>query len=580
MPRQLRMVWPGKKHPKKTILPESYSMRNFHDGDEDKFIKLLNNKALGNWNLEELQSILTNPLSPNGIFFVTYGDDLVATASALDRSIGGKRFGEIGWVAADPDHKGKQLGVAVCEAAVNHLLELKYDEIYLLTDHWRYPALKTYLKLGFEPRRDGTDDRYLWQEICEKLEWPLPVPKKAKYKEHPTGEEIAWRTLQKENVEEPCIVTGWCMKRQFFQSLTHRENIYTKEAPALVIEAFIRAGANLCPQFIMPAPGEGMEHMAYDPFAVVENLKPKKAPVNKTTSPPPKPINSPEDVRDEMNALPYPDTLERNFNIEAYAEGYAKGIMKLRDMARGEILFVSGFGQPDFMGGYNRWGYINYLSTLALYPESVERYYAYTGEYGRLTNIAIAHAIKKHKLAPFVYGGQDICYNDGPLCSINLLDKIYFPHLARAVESLHEEGIGVIWHSDGNILPVLDQLIEKVGVAGFQGFQEETGCTLEKIAVRKTRKREKLILWGSISVTTTLPFGTVEDVKNAVERCFKVAAPGGGFALAPTSSILPETPLENILAMYNHGQKFGREFLNSKSMCKSIKKLLSAYIIR
>ncbi|MGB9596913.1 MAG: uroporphyrinogen decarboxylase family protein, partial [Candidatus Poribacteria bacterium] len=143
----------------------------------------------------------------------------------------------------------------------------------------------------------------------------------------------------------------------------------------------------------------------------------------------------------------------------------------------------------------------------------------------------------------------------------DMLDKLYFPHLARAVQPLHDAGIGIVWHSDGNILPIIDRLINLVGVSGFQGFQEETGCTLEKVAEYKTRNGEKLILWGSISVTTTLPFGTVDDVKRDVERCFKVAAPGGGFGLASTSSILPETPLENIITMFEYGKNFGRSFL-------------------
>ena len=377
------------------------------------------------------------------------------------------------------------------------------------------------------------------------------------------GEEIAWRTLEKEKIAEPCIIASWCMKRAFFQELTHREDIYTKDAPELVIEAFIRAGANLCPQFIMPSPEEGKEHMAYGPFSAAEALKPIPPTPQQKVSPPPKVADSPEDVRDIIDDMPHPDTLERDFDLEGSAEGYAKGIMNLRDMARGEILFVSSFGQVDFMGGFNRWGYVNYLSALALYPDYLDRYYAYSAERARLRNIAIARSIEKYKLAPFVYTGQDICYNDGPLCSVETLDKIYFPHFARAVEPLHEAGIGIVWHSDGNILPILDQLINVVGVAGFQGFQEETGCTLERIAARRTRDGEKLILWGSLSVTTTLPFGTVDDVKKDVERCFKVAAPGGGFGLASTSSILPETPLENILTIYSHGQNFGREFLGT-----------------
>lgn len=559
MPRQLRMVWPCCFRPPKVKLPDNYSIRTFRKGDESAYAELLNNKDLGYWTVERLDSILSNPLSPEGIYFVTHGEDLVATACAQDRSYDGKRVGEVGWVAGEPSHKGKGIGMAVCSAVVNFLLDHGYEDIYLLTDHWRYPALKTYLKLGFEPRIDGADDRYLWQKICERLNWNLPEQKKARYIKHSTGEEIAWRTLNKERVEEPCILSAWCMKRAFFQSLTHRDDIYTEDAPEIVIEAFIRAGANLCPQFIMPSPT--LEHVAYDPFTAAREAKTKSNPMQQTNeSPKTKLPSSPEDVRDIIEALPDPHKLERDYNIEAIAEGYANSIMKLNEMSRHEILFISGFGMPSFMGGYG-WGYTNYLSAMALYPETVEKYFAYGGESGRLYNIAVAHAIEKYKLAPYVYSGDDICFNDGPLCSLETLDKLYFPHLAKAVQPLHDAGIKIIWHSDGNILPIIDRLINVVGVSGFQGFQEETGCTLERIAEKKTRNNEKLIIWGSISVTTTLPFGTVEDVKKDVERCFKIAAPGGGFGLASTSSILPETPLENIIAMFEHGQSFGREFL-------------------
>ena len=97
-------------------------------------------------------------------------------------------------------------------------------------------------------------------------------------------------------------------------------------------------------------------------------------------------------------------------------------------------------------------------------------------------------------------------------------------------------------------------------MSGFQGFQEEAGVTLEEMAALRTRWGRKPILWGSVSVTTTLPFGTVEDVKRRVEHCFEVAGPGRGFGLASTSSILPETPLENIIALFEHGRAFGRHF--------------------
>ena len=60
---------------------------------------------------------------------------------------------------------------------------------------------------------------------------------------------------------------------------------------------------------------------------------------------------------------------------------------------------------------------------------------------------------------------------------------------------------------------------------------------------------EKPILWGSISVTTTLPFGTPDDVRKDVVRCVREADDGSGFSLAPSSSVGPEVPVENIFAM-------------------------------
>jgi len=367
-----------------------------------------------------------------------------------------------------------------------------------------------------------------------------------------SGAEIARRTLDLESVREPCILASWTMKREFFRKMAGREDIY-RDAPRIVVDAFVRAGANLCPQFIMSSPA--VEHRAADPFEVMVGTG-DSGPLEAA-------YGSPENVRDSIERLPATERLAEGFDVERAADEYAFPLLRLAKMAEGRMLFLGDFGQADFMGGYTTFGYENYMAALALYPEHLRRYFAYTGEQARLMNLGIARAVKKHGLAPFVYGGQDICYNAGPICSPAVLDDLYFPPLVRAVEPLHAAGIGIVWHCDGDVRPILDRLINDVGVAGFQGFQEETGCTLDGVAARRTRKGGKLVIWGSVSVTSVLPYGTVEDVKRDVERCFRVAAPGGGFGLASTSSILPEVPIANILAIYEHGLKFGREFLSA-----------------
>ncbi|MBM4083909.1 MAG: hypothetical protein FJ272_03885, partial [Planctomycetes bacterium] len=55
-----------------------------------------------------------------------------------------------------------------------------------------------------------------------------------------------------------------------------------------------------------------------------------------------------------------------------------------------------------------------------------------------------------------------------------------------------------------------------------------------------------------------LPRGTVEDVRREVERCVNAVGDRGGFLLAPTSSIGPEVPAENVRAMYEHGRTYRR----------------------
>ena len=39
----------------------------------------------------------------------------------------------------------------------------------------------------------------------------------------------------------------------------------------------------------------------------------------------------------------------------------------------------------------------------------MRRYYHYTATQGYLQNLAIVEAVRRYGLAPFVYGGQDIC---------------------------------------------------------------------------------------------------------------------------------------------------------------------------
>lgn len=369
-----------------------------------------------------------------------------------------------------------------------------------------------------------------------------------------TGTEIAWRTLMLERVEEPCIACAWVMKRAFFQHYAAVDDIYADPVHTAV-DAFANAGCNLNCQFIMPSPHQ--EHRACSPFRLPEPSSGSSWAASHRQG------MTPEAICREVEELPDPDKLHSNYDSGEAARTYASRLLQLRERSNERTLFIDGFGMPSFMSGYGRWTYEAYLAALELYPDHLARYFAHAAEGARRRNQSIVQAIREYDLCPAVYGGDDICFNDGPICSPATLDRVYFPALQRAIQPLVDAGIRIIWHCDGNVLPILDRLLA-MGIRGFQGFQErEANVPLEEVAQRRTRDGEKLIIFGSISVVHTLPFGTAEDVRAEVERCFRVAGPGGGFCLAPSSSILPETPMENIRALFEYGREFGRRFLSA-----------------
>jgi uroporphyrinogen decarboxylase len=63
---------------------------------------------------------------------------------------------------------------------------------------------------------------------------------------------------------------------------------------------------------------------------------------------------------------------------------------------------------------------------------------------------------------------------------------------------------------------------------------------------------------GMVSVQKTLPFGTEEECRAEARRLIEVVGRGGGYIFAPANLIQPDTPLNNILAMYEEAQGLPR----------------------
>jgi mycothiol synthase len=151
------------------IVPAGYALRPLEPSDLPAWVDLMRrNGELGTWTAERAAPLFASQMDLAASFVVTRGDAAVASAQLNPHRLDDYApTPELGWVAADPAHRGRGLGRAVCLAVLRAAGAAGHGQIFLRTDDHRWPAIRLYLSLGFAPwLRDPTSaDR--WRAIEE-----------------------------------------------------------------------------------------------------------------------------------------------------------------------------------------------------------------------------------------------------------------------------------------------------------------------------------------------------------------------------------------------------------------------------
>jgi hypothetical protein len=273
-------------------------------------------------------------------------------------------------------------------------------------------------------------------------------------------------------------------------------------------------------------------------------------------------IDSPEAVVGHMEKYVFPEWKRWKHELEANADEEVRGrisseveIQKLFGMNMLKGPYRGFFRFPGFM--YAQYGYVNYFMAYALYPEMIERGFKVYAEVAEIHNRIAARAILEGGLPKLLRLDHDMADSRGTLVDIRSLDRIWFPYFARSIKPFLDAGIRLIWHCDGNLMKMLPRLLE-CGLGGFQGFQYEDGMDYEKICRMKTRDGGELFIMAGVSVTHTLPYGTIADVKKEMDWLVE-KGPKVGLMLGCSSSIAPGVPLENIKTLIE-GFAYYREY--------------------
>jgi uroporphyrinogen decarboxylase len=141
----------------------------------------------------------------------------------------------------------------------------------------------------------------------------------------------------------------------------------------------------------------------------------------------------------------------------------------------------------------------------------------------------------------------------GPWMSPTMFRRFVKPALARQVNAFKKRGAFTVLHSDGNVLPILQDIVE-TGVDAYQGIDVMAGMDLDLV---KRRFGKEICLIGNVD-PRIIEFGTREEVSNEVDRCLSQGASGGGFILSTSANISVNTNTENFLYMLELTKKRGK----------------------
>jgi uroporphyrinogen-III decarboxylase len=150
--------------------------------------------------------------------------------------------------------------------------------------------------------------------------------------------------------------------------------------------------------------------------------------------------------------------------------------------------------------------------------------------------------------------GNDFGSQNGPLISPGAFRRFMFPHLERLARLGHDYGLKVMMHCCGNFASLIPAMIE----AGLDGLQSLQPCGPDMEPERlKSAFGRQLVFAGCIDSHHVLIDGTPDSVAATTRKILQIMKPGGGYVLSASHDyILEETPVENVLAMFDVAREY------------------------
>jgi hypothetical protein len=166
-----------------------------------------------------------------------------------------------------------------------------------------------------------------------------------------------------------------------------------------------------------------------------------------------------------------------------------------------------------------------------------------------LANLARIYPLVGDKIAAIYVTGTDFGTQTSQFISVSAYRQLYKPFHKQVCDWVHQHTAWKTFiHTDGALLPLIPEFLD----AGFDIMNpvQFTAKDMD-LAMLKARFGDRLVFWGAgVDTQKTLPFGTPEQVRDEVRRNIETLAPGGGYVFTTVHNVQPQTPTENLVALY------------------------------
>lgn len=169
----------------------------------------------------------------------------------------------------------------------------------------------------------------------------------------------------------------------------------------------------------------------------------------------------------------------------------------------------------------------------------------------RLTDILVENLTRVLDLVgerlDMVYFYDDVATQTSLMISQTMWEQYIKPRHAKIIAVAKRYHKPVMYHCDGAIYPLIPHLVE-MGIDLLNPVQTDAkGMDPRGL---KAEFGDRLSFHGGINIIHTLPTGTPDEVRAAVRYAIETLGANGGYIMASSHHIQSDTPLANVLAMY------------------------------